>query len=1186
MFTVFDKNENYIGRLKDVLEASRTEELNGEDILRLATLDNIDKGHRVVFKDVNGRWHEYIVKEIEESHLDGVVIKQVFCESSLYETLGDYIEDKRPQNAPANIALANALLTTRWEVGTVDDLGLNSTNFYHISAKEAIQKVAETWKGELRTRIIISGKEITHRYVDLLARRGGDYGKRFTYTKNLESVTKTVHSDDVVTALYGYGKGEEVGDGYGRRLDFADINEGKAYVEDLTALEIWGRNNADGTKSHVFSKVEFDDVEDKTELLTLTTEKLSELSEPKITYEANVIDLGGADLGDDVAVIDKEFTPELRLKARVIKVERDLLETQNDEITLGNFMPSVVDSLNSHDSYISNFRDKQGVWDRSNTINSDGTINAQFLNNLVDELNTRMNSQGGYVFISEDGKGLTTYDAPNLETATMAIQLLGGSFRIANSKLPDGSFDWRTFGDGNGFVADSFIGGLLKGGKVEFDLTNGTFLIGDSEESYALKWDGSTLKLNGLGIESYASKAEVLTTKQEAIDESAIDAASKANTAENNAKAYTDAVEIGGRNLLEGSSQLSRSWETDGYGSYLYLLRIDIISILNKVKVGDIVTFSLDVEIEEGMSTTLRIYDSNGNPDISFGSYTTPILSGGKHRISFTKTLVLSTRGSSNWIMDVYNSNNGVKFSFSNVKIEKGNKATDWTPAPEDVETYAETKASEAQSASEAYALAQANLAQTTAQAYADGIVDAEEQARIDDATAKLNEAKTYADTKKAEAITAGEVYADLKKQEAISASEAYANAKAEAERLIAEAYADGIVTAEEQARIDDVNAKLATAQLYAETKASEAETASKAYTDIEIAPIETRLTTAESSITQNSDEIALRVTQVELTNAVNAIETDTKNLFVLNDIEATGVTVETNGISIDQQESTSNTGEYSLGLVAGQEYSAQAMVSLVTGTANANYGKVVLVNPVSSAEITIVNGGADGVSQTNFIAPSDIADYTYLIFYGVLDGVVSVSQIQIVKGALIPKWALSYEDVQARIDGKVDPEQLNYEVSVLQSSIQQTSDSILQTVSETISDSGANITAQYSAEVQLAKDEFSIQLSQTNDSITDINNELADIGRYLNFDIAQGLMIGLEDSEGTARMLLDGKSLQFLDDGSGSVEDIVLHEDAVAYIGGKKLYINEAEILEKIRIGNHQMEKYSTGITIFKYVG
>jgi hypothetical protein len=36
--------------------------------------------------------------------------------------------------------------------------------------------------------------------------------------------------------------------------------------------------------------------------------------------------------------------------------------------------------------------------------------------------------------------------------------------------------------------------------------------------------------------------------------------------------------------------------------------------------------------------------------------------------------------------MDVYNNNNGVKFSFSNVKIEKGNVATDYTTAPEDNE--------------------------------------------------------------------------------------------------------------------------------------------------------------------------------------------------------------------------------------------------------------------------------------------------------------------------------------------------------------------------------------------------------------------------------------------------------------------------------------------------------------------
>ena len=65
--------------------------------------------------------------------------------------------------------------------------------------------------------------------------------------------------------------------------------------------------------------------------------------------------------------------------------------------------------------------------------------------------------------ISDQGDGIITYDKPDPEEATMAIQILGGSFRIANSKGPDGEWQWRTFGDGNGFIADAFVGGVLKG---------------------------------------------------------------------------------------------------------------------------------------------------------------------------------------------------------------------------------------------------------------------------------------------------------------------------------------------------------------------------------------------------------------------------------------------------------------------------------------------------------------------------------------------------------------------------------------------------------------------------------------------------------------------------------------------------------------------------------------------------
>ena len=324
-FILFDREENYIKNLRNVLEAKHTEEINGEDVLEITTLDHgVEKGYKVAYKSKHGYWNEFTVAEVEEFHTEEGLGMRLFCESTFYETLGDYVEDKRPYNTSANIALANALLTTRWEVGIVHDLGLSSTNFYHISAKESVQKVAEAWKGEIRTRVEVAGNKITHRYVDMLSQRGGDFGKRFTYTKGLESIIKTVHREDVITALYGYGKGEHIEetDGYGRRINFADLNNGKAYVENNEARAIWGRNNPDGTKSHIFSKVEYDDCEDPEELLQLTTAELAEVSKPLITYECGVIDLGDAELGDNVVVIDREFIPELRLKARVVKIVR------------------------------------------------------------------------------------------------------------------------------------------------------------------------------------------------------------------------------------------------------------------------------------------------------------------------------------------------------------------------------------------------------------------------------------------------------------------------------------------------------------------------------------------------------------------------------------------------------------------------------------------------------------------------------------------------------------------------------------------------------------------------------------------------------------------------------------------------------------------------------------------------
>lgn len=349
---VTDRFENFKGPIKTMFSCVDTREVNGENALTISCLAHLEKGDRIVWQDLKGRWRENIVDGVTEERARAGIVYTYYCPTSAQvELSGDYLEDKRPLNTTAGVAMASALSESRWAVGTVADLGQSGTNFYHTNAWQAVHDVADTWGGELEFEIAVSGTQVTARRVHLRERVGGDTGKRFTYTKDLVSVKREVDEGNVATALYGYGKAPENTDedgnltgGYERKLTFGDVNGGQNWVGDADALARWGRPDGNGGKAHVFGDVEFEDCEDQAELLALTKAELAERCTPKVSYEVDAVSLAragegfeGADEGDTVLVIDEVYDPPLRVQARITKVEEDQLTEGKATYTIGNF---------------------------------------------------------------------------------------------------------------------------------------------------------------------------------------------------------------------------------------------------------------------------------------------------------------------------------------------------------------------------------------------------------------------------------------------------------------------------------------------------------------------------------------------------------------------------------------------------------------------------------------------------------------------------------------------------------------------------------------------------------------------------------------------------------------------------------------------------------------------------------
>lgn len=523
MLYLFDKNENLIHELasNEIESLIQHEELNKLMTLEFSVfIDSNDKMKDIEYvahKDMEDyqkiQMYRIISSESDDYTVNYQAVHIIFDELKAY----GYIRDKRPDKVKASVALNIALAGSRWKVGRVDDSQLLSTNFYDSTRLDALSKIIKNWNLDLHFYLTFDGNKITGRYVDLLGFRGEDTGERFVYGSNALEVIKEVDVSEVYTRVIPRGKGEEKTDekgkptdGYGRRIKIDDViwekskgnpidkPKGQEYLELKEMTNKFGFSDGEArTRVQIF-----EDIEDPKELIKAGYDFLVKVSRPLVQFKTKISKRSRTNVGDIVRIIRKDL--DFYYRTRIYKAHRNLLN-ETLEVEFGD---KLVQSPADREKIVSD--NLNALENRLKETETD--LKSSFVDKVVEGITYATFNRDGYNYELKKGNkyglpaGYYSFDREIDDNPQRVIYVGAGTLSIADSKKSNGDWNFRTFGTGQGFVADLLVAGTILGGNVRWNLEDGTFLIGKNADDYSMYWDGSTLHFRNVDIDLKNSK--------------------------------------------------------------------------------------------------------------------------------------------------------------------------------------------------------------------------------------------------------------------------------------------------------------------------------------------------------------------------------------------------------------------------------------------------------------------------------------------------------------------------------------------------------------------------------------------------------------------------------------------------------------------------------------------------------
>lgn len=283
----------------------------------------------------------YSTVSMEES---GLIKKEVTCESYL-----GYLCDSQQVYVPTKnwtvrgllehiINVHNSLVEEykKFEIGevTVTDpndnlyLGIQRENSWKTINDKLIGKLG----GEIRFRVV---DDVI--YLDYLTQIGEQKDTEIALSRNMKSIMKEDDPTSYITRLIPLGC--KLSDNTEERLDISNVNNGCNYIDDETAIAVYG--------IHV-GYVEFDDVTSETALLEKGKQWQKEVNKIKIKYSISALDLSLIGLALDDLDTHNYYPVKNPLigvddVARIVKKNINICEEISSTIEIGDNFKTLSD---------------------------------------------------------------------------------------------------------------------------------------------------------------------------------------------------------------------------------------------------------------------------------------------------------------------------------------------------------------------------------------------------------------------------------------------------------------------------------------------------------------------------------------------------------------------------------------------------------------------------------------------------------------------------------------------------------------------------------------------------------------------------------------------------------------------------------------------------------------------------